>query len=41
MILELIGVYWLVISFLAIKMNLNTFKKMARYQQQEIDAQRW
>ncbi len=27
------GLYWLVISFLAIKINLNTFKKLQSYQQ--------
>ena len=37
MILELIGIYWLLISFIAIKINLNTFKKLSSYQAQKTD----
>ena len=37
MILELIGIYWLLISFIAIKINLNTFKKLSLYQAQKTD----
>ena len=41
MILYVFALYWLFISFLAIKINLNTFKKMQAYQSSKQHNSKW